>query len=53
MEKTGVVIGWAGLTAAGGRDGVVARWVQQPGRRAARKPANLLEAISWERDRCF
>ena len=53
MEKTGLVIGWVGLTAAGGRDGVAARWVQQPGRSAARKLTNLLEAISWERDKCF
>ena len=50
MEKMGVAIGRARLIAAGGRDGVAARWVQPPGRSAVRKLANLLEALSWEGD---
>ncbi len=35
--------GRVGLAAVGGRDGVAARWAQQPGRSAARRLANLLE----------
>ena len=38
-------LGRAGLAAAGGPDGVAARWMQQPGRSPARKLANLLAAV--------
>lgn len=38
-------LGRTGLAAAGGPDGVAARWTQQPGRSPARKLANLLAAV--------
>ena len=38
-------LGRVGLAAAGGPDGVAARWTQQPGRSPARKLATLLAAV--------
>ena len=38
-------LGRVGLAAAGGPDGVAARWAQQPGRSPARKLASLLAAV--------
>ena len=38
-------LGRVGLAAAGGPDGVAARWAQQPGRSPARKLATLLAAV--------
>ena len=46
MEKTGVVIGWSGRAATGGRAAIAVRWPQQSGRSADRKLANLLETPS-------